>query len=344
MDDLKVLSEMVNILAISGKEKALSTYITQLICSMDTSDRLNITQDKHNNVTAVLPGTSQETVMLDAHLDQIGFVLSSITKEGMLVCYRIGGVSLAAVEAREMVVLTKNGPVPCVTDRKHMHFIEEEKDELPKKTFNIVFDIGCKTKEEAEALVEVGDYIGYKPTFGKLANNRVFGTALDDKIGCIIVLKVLEFFLETKQTPTKTLIFSFSGQEETGITRLKPLIRKFQPNKLLEFDVTFATDYDRVDEKEAGPCNLGDGLVVYVGNLSDVNMKERLFQHAKELGLKLQKQVINGAGGYNSDAVYELGMDVTVIGIPLRNMHSPVEICSMDDIDSGVKIITKLFY
>lgn len=346
--DLKLIKKMIETFSISGKESFLSYFIEDIINdiqdeSLSTSD-LDISLDKFNNVTVKIKGQSDNITMLDAHLDQIGFVISGISKDGMLSCYRIGGCSLGATEAREFVILAENREIPCIANKKHMHLIKDEKKDLPEHTYDIVFDIGCKSKEEAEKLVEIGDYIGYKPTFGQLQNNLIYGTALDDKIGCFMLLKIFKNILNSPELLKNTIIFSFSAQEETGITRLKNLIKKYQPKKVIEFDVTFASDYGSVEEKQVGKCNLGDGIVLYVGNLCDQETKNKLSKITKENNIKLQKQVLNGSGGYNSDAVYDLGedADVTIIGIPLRNMHSPVEICSMDDVYSGIKLVTTL--
>lgn len=341
-EDLDLIKYLTKIISISGKEYVMAQFIDDIANSL--ADKVDVSIDKFNNVTLKINGESDDVIMLDAHLDQIGFVISGISKEGMLSCYRIGGCSLGATEAREFVVITDNTVIPCIANKKHMHLINDEKKDLPEHTYDVVFDIGCKSKEEAEKLVEIGDYIGYKPTFGELQNNLIYGTALDDKIGCFMLLKIFESVSNTKAIPKKSLIFSFTAQEETGVNRLKHLVKKHKPAKLIEFDVTFASDYDSVKPKEVGECNLGDGIVLYVGNLTDIEVKNKLNTYSKELNCKLQKQVLNGAGGYNSDAVYKLGedADVTVIGIPLRNMHSPVEICSMVDVYSGIELITKL--
>lgn len=345
-DDLQMIKNMVNIFSISGQEQKMTDYLSDKIARFGNPSFF-IDRDKFNNLSVVVPGQTDEIILLDAHMDQIGFVVSGISDKGMLVCYRIGGCSLASVEAREFVVLTKEKNIPCVANKKHMHIVLDEKKELPEKTYDIEFDIGCKTKEEAEKLVEIGDYVAYKPTFGYLENNLIYGTALDDKIGCFILFKLLETLSELEMTPKKTLVFSFSCQEETGITRFQHLVKKFKPSKILEFDVTFASDYlGSSFEKQVGKCLLGEGLVLYVGNLVDNEIKDKLTYLSKENSIKIQKQVLNGCGGYNSDCVYTLGeeADVSIIGIPLRNMHSPVEICSMDDVYSGVSLISKMLF
>jgi putative aminopeptidase FrvX len=341
-NDLTFIKGMVDTFSISGNEIELSNLISNMVKSL--KDNIDISIDKFNNVSVKIEGLSSDLIMLDAHLDQIGFVISGIEENGMINCYMVGGCSLGATEAREFVVLTDKGKIPCVANKKHVHLIKNEKDDLPKNSYDIIFDIGCKTKEEAEKLVEIGDYIGYKPSFGTLQNNLIYGTALDDKIGCFMVFKILENIVESGIKPNKTIVFTFTGQEETGITRLKHLIKKYQPYKVIEFDVTFASDYETVKEKEVGKCDLGNGIVLYVGTLVDTEIKNKLVKFGKENeSLKFQRQVLTSGIGYNSDAVYSLGeyADVTIIGIPLRNMHSTVEICSMDDVYSGIELLSK---
>jgi endoglucanase len=350
IQDILTLKSMVDIFSISGQENKLSVYLEDQIRKISFYSPIDLktishTIDKFNNVVVKVKGQTDDIIMLDAHLDQIGFVISGISDEGMLRCYRIGGTSKQIIEAREFIVLTSTEKIPCIANKKHVHLIHDEKKEMPKFTYDIEFDIGCTSKEEAEKLVEIGDYIGYKPAFDQLKNNLIYGTALDDKIGCFMLLKIFYNIVNSPFIPKNTLIFSFSAQEETGITRLKNLIKKYNPKKIIEFDVTFASDYESVNEREVGECSLGNGMVLYVGNLIDKEIQDKIIKISKTNNLKLQKQVLNGAGGYNSDAVYELGeeADVTIMGIPLRNMHSPVEICSMDDVYSGITLITKLF-
>lgn len=350
---LSLLSKMMATPSPSGFEGKLITviynYLTNFITRFST-----LTIDEQNNLIVTLPGRdscekfpSSTHIVLDAHTDQIGFVVTNIQQNGKINIQYIGGGCKYILSAKELVILTENGEVPAIVNCKHAHLTDEEEDVIIKKIQDVELDIGTVSKRETLKYVKIGDPIIFKNNYTRLKNNCYYGHAFDDKIGCFLLLEVLNYFLENQIIPKHTITFLFSSQEEIGLTRAKSVVRNLNPSLFIAVDVTFATDYGEAEamEREVGKCELGKGLVFYRGVDIDNKFVDSTLRLAKKENIPVQIQASTGMIGYNSTSVgrENNGIPTAVIGIPLRNMHSPCEVINMDDIVSGVKLLTRLW-
>ena len=189
--------------------------------------------------------------------------------------------------------------------------------------------------------IDVGDPVVFEPGFRHLSDDYYSGYGFDDKAGCFMLLKCLEQFKKVK--PTYNTIFLFSAQEETGSSKIFPVVKKYKPSLVIELDVTFATDYGDFDmmSAQAGKCELGKGISLYRG--VDIFQKgvELCEEIAKEKKIPYQKQAGEGSIGYTSLEVTdnEYGIYAMVFGIPLRNMHAPTEVVHYQDLLTGTKLL-----
>lgn len=196
---------------------------------------------------------------------------------------------------------------------------------------------------KSEKIIDVYDITTDTGTF--IANGfpvHNCGYGFDDKSACYIFIETIKAIIKSKKTPPANLIFVFSAQEETGGTKLEPVVRKYNPILIISLDVTFASDYPQVNEEEVGRCILEKGLVVYRGvDLYEKAVKD-LEYCANKHKIPIQYQACGGRIGYNSIMMTNCnhGIKAMILGIPLRNMHSPTEIISMKDLVSGTKLLT----
>lgn len=338
--NIKLLKELMMIPSPSGFEGNLAKYVHQELLKVLPKTR--VTVDSENNVTARIPGTTDKTVMIDAHIDEIGFIVSNVDNKGTISLQYIGGGCNSILSARELIILSEKGDINAVVDRLHAHLVGDESDEMIENISEAQVDIGIRKRSEILKYIKVGDPVVYKATFNKLMKNYYSGYGFDDKAGCFMLIEIIKSIVKSKKKPQANLVFTFSAQEELGDGRIKPLVKQYKPDVFLNLDVTFATDYlDDTIEKRVGKCDLEKGLVLYRGVNIDPDCLKLMENVAKNNKIKIQYQASTGLGGVNADSVYSLGYKSKILnlGIPLRSMHSPVEIINMNDLASGIKLI-----
>jgi len=336
---LKLLENLMSIPSPSGFEDDIAKYISDQMLKLLPKKQVEI--DNQKNVIVTIPGRNPEKkVMIDAHSDLIGFMVTNIDNRGIISLQYIGGGDVSILSARELQILTNKDIINAVVDRKHAHLIGDEEDENIGDISEAQVDIGIRKRKEVQKYVKIGDPVVYKPKFQKLVKNYYSGYGFDDKSGCFVLMETIRKIVKSKRTPENTLIFTFSAQEETGYTKSRPLVRKYKPDLFIENDVTFASDYLNDDlEKEVGKCELGKGMVVYRGVDIDKKSTELMEQIAKKYKIKYQVQASTGRNGYVAGDMTEFGVKIMITSIPLRNMHCPVETINLMDLETGSNLL-----
>jgi len=335
---IKLLENLIKIPSPSGFENKLAEFIKK---ELSKYIPLNIiTIDFHNNVIVKIKGTTGKTVMIDAHLDQIGFLVNNIDKEGYISFIPIGGHDVNLLSGRELLILAEKSKkyIKAVIGKKPIHLLNDnDYDNLTFKDFTI--DIGVRKRNQVNRYISIGDPIVMKPSFDNLLENYYTGSGFDDKAGCFVLIETIKEILRSSKKSIPNLIFTFSSQEELGCKGAKELVRRFKPDLFIGLDVTFATDYPDVDEREAGRCELGKGITLYKGVNIDRDALKLIKSIARNNKIKLQYQATN-SGGYNADEVSSEndGIKILNVAIPLRNMHTNVEILNFKDLISCIKL------
>jgi len=286
-----------------------------------------------------------KTTSFDAHLDQIGFIVANIDEYGQISLLTIGGAEASIMSNKNLVILTEKGPINAVVNRRPAHQIENPDDEAIVNAHDALVDIGIRGDKQVRKLVEIGDPVIYKPTFENLVGEYYTGNGLDDKVGCFVLIEVIRNILRAKEKPQNTLVFTFSAQEETWGRKCRPLIKRFGPSTFIEVDVTFASDWDEqeyVPQRQSGRCRLGEGPVFYRGVDIDPTVFKWMRIDAKRHRVPFQVQASTGDVGYTATEVSNEahGIRAMVFGIPLRNMHSSVEIVNIKDLMQSVKLLS----
>jgi len=340
--NIDLLKNLMTVPCPSGFEEKLATYIIKYFKNKRGKTYI-VEKDFQNNVIVTIPGKGKGTIMIDAHLDEIGFVVTNIDRDGLISLQYIGGGDSSIISARELIILTEKGIINAVVNRKHSHLVTDEEDENIINIQDAQVDIGLRGRKAVSRVVKIGDPIIYKSTLFPLLGNALSGYGFDDKSGCYILMRAIEELRKMKRKPIPTLIFTFSAQEETWGSKAHPLVMKYNPDLFIEVDVTFATDYGTNDEmeREVGRCRLGQGIVLYRGvdiHKEGLKIAEGVARRNK---IKIQYQASTGMAGYTATEVTKLlGTRAMIVGIPLRNMHSPVEIIDIRDLEAGSKLLS----
>ncbi len=339
--DIEILHELVNTPSPSGFERPIAEYISNLVKEFVTPSLITI--DFQNNVIVQIPGRTNKTVLIDAHSDEVAFIITNVDRWGKISMQWIGGGCSTILSARNLRILTDNGIINAIVDRKHSHLIWDEDTENIYVPEDAEVDIGIKDRDKILKEVSIGDPVVFEPGFRHLTNDYYSAHGWDDKSGCFILLKTIEY-LSTHQ-PECNLIFLFSAQEETCTSKIFPVLKKYKPDLVVEVDVTFATDYGEEDEmeREVGRCKLGKGLSIYKGVDIFKEGIELCEDIAKKNKIPYQIQATQGNIGYTSLITTDKneGIRAMVLGIPLRNMHAPVEVLNYKDLISGSKLLNK---
>jgi len=341
--DTKLLKSLIEIPSPSGFEQTLVYHIRdKLVKILPSTVTLEI--DYHNNLVISIPALKKpsKTVIVDAHADQLGFLVTNVNKYGFISVNQIGGHDIQLIRARNALVLTENGIINGVVDAKPIHLMEGDED-FPSKTSDLVLDIGIRNRKQVLEMLSIGDPIILKPSFEELYEGNFVGSGFDDKIGCFTLIKVIQKLIASRHRNLPTIKFIFSAQEEIGCFGSREVVRRETPDLFIGVDVIHATDYPNVDERDSGRCILGEGSAIMKGINIYRPVNNLLLSIADKK--KIPYQIIaTNSYGTNAGMVSHTndGVRVLDIGIPLRNMHSPVEIINEKDVESAVDLITQL--
>ena len=289
--------------------------------------------ETHDNLTVIgtLKGESDYTLMLDAHIDEVGFVVTNVSDNGFLTVKNCGGIDLRTLPARSVVIHGKekiNG-VFCSTP-PHLSSGQIEYNDIS------ALKIDTALGEKARELVSIGDFVSFSDKPCELLGGRVTGKAFDNRVG-VTVLLCLAKRLSTKKLPFN-VAFVLSDMEELGLRGAKTAAYKINPDEALVLDVTFG---DAPDVSSADSCKLGGGAMIGVSPILSKEITDKHKAIAKEKGIAHDLEVMSSATGTNSDVVSltRKGVKTGLVSIPLRNMHSSVEVVDIYDIKAAVDLL-----
>ena len=299
-----------------------------------------IRTDVHGNVIVGINTSAERKVMLAGHCDQIGFMVKHITDEGYLYVSPLGGFDPVVLPGTHLTVHTARGPISGVFGRKPIHSQKPEERGQGKVLINDLWiDIGAKDIKEAKKLVEIGEAVTFRLGVTELLNGLVCSPALDDKAGVFVVMEALRLCARSKLSVGLYAVSTV--QEEVGTRGATTSAFGIAPEVGLAADVTWASDNPGHDDKKSTPCFLSKGPTIVRGPNSNPVVEKRLIQAAKKA--RIPYQLEPSCAVYGTDAsviqVTRSGVAAGLIGIPCRYMHTPVEICSLKDLEDAAKLL-----
>ncbi|MCI9263100.1 MAG: M42 family metallopeptidase [Oscillospiraceae bacterium] len=323
MDTFELISKLTAIFGPSGREGAVSQAIAQLAAPYADE----ITSDTLGNLIIHKKGEGPK-LMLAAHMDSIGLVVTYMEEDGSLRFGKIGGVT--AKEIRNAPIRFENGVIGAV--KVHGKAAED------KLTLDDLYlDIGAGSREEAQSMVRLGDIAVYTTVAGK-AGNRVISPYLDNRVSCAVLLKVLEQL----KTSRYDLYFVFTVQEELGLRGAKTAAYGIDPDLAIAVDVTGAYDY--LGAPKAGSAVLGGGAAIKVMDSSVICHPELVEQFsllANQRNIKAQMDVLT-RGGTDAGVIHQSrrGVKTGGISIPCRFAHTPTSVADMSDVEACIDILS----
>lgn len=332
--NLALLERLTSCCSVSGDEKEVREFIKSQLPS-----ECEIKTDNMGNLTVFRKGrsTPKNKVMLCAHMDEVGFIVTSITDEGLLKFTSVGGITPSAVFGRR--VRFADGTAGVIA-AKAVHMVKgDEKDKQPPLD-DLAIDIGAGSKSEAEKLVSPGDCCYFENDFFLFGSNKLHAKALDDRIGCMIMLEML------KAEPEYDLTCVFTVQEEVGLRGAGCAVYSVNPDFAVVLESTTACDISGSDD-ENKVCCLGEGAVASFMDKSTIYDKElyRLsFETAEEIGVKCQTKT-KVAGGNDSGAIHKAmgGIRTAAISVPTRYLHTASCVVDLDDINAVEKLAAAMY-
>lgn len=329
MDTKATLKTLCEATGVNGETTACD--IAKRLLSAYTQ---NIRTDALGNVLGYVPSVDPNapTVLLEAHIDEIGFVVTGVDAQGFVHVSNCGGIDNRALSAGEIVFATEP-PLYGVFCSTPPHLTKAD-DPLPDLTDRGV-DVGL-SKAEADARLPLGTRAVYRPHFDELLNRRVSAKALDNRAGVAAVLGALEI-VKGKDLPVNLAVL-FSVQEEVGMRGAEPAAFGVMPDAAVVVDVSFAHTHDVSKEKYA---SLGKGPMVGQAPVLDKVLTARFLSLAQKENIPVQHEVMGGKTGTDADVIGVVGRGVpcVLLSVPLKYMHTPVEVVSLDDIDAVSRLM-----
>ena len=331
MDIIEILSCLTESAGVSGEENNASVTACEMLKEFGESSI-----DFFGNVYCKRFGfdESKPTVLLDAHIDEIGMIVTYITDEGFLKVSNCGGIDRRLLLAQQVTVYGNEKLTGFVTSTPP--HLEEDNTIVPEMD-DIYVDIGY-SKEQAEKLVNQGDRILIENKLEKLENGRVTSKALDDRSGVAAILLALDM-LKNKQTKYNVSVL-FSSQEETGERGAKIGSYNIDADMAIAVDVSFAKSHGESDED----CGImGKGAMIGIAPSLSRKLSKAFIDLAKEKNIPYQLEVMNGRTGTNADeiGVSKCGVQTVTISVPEKYMHTPVEVVDIKDIENTATLIAE---
>lgn len=298
-------------------------------------DGMTAQKDKNNNLIAEFNGKGK-TYLLDAHADRIGLIVTAITDGGFLRVARCGGTDARVLAAQDVTVWGK-APVYGVIISTPPHLQTPDDENKAKDIDDILVDTGL-SKEEAEKLISAGDRITVKSPVCELLNGRISCPALDDRAGCAVIIRAAEIIMQAENAPNLKLLFS--AQEETGGTGAVTGSFGIDADECISVDVSFA-DAPDMPSKKCG--KLDKGPMIGFSPVLSYEISRRLEAVAKEKEIPYQLELMSDSTGTNADhiALSRGGIKTGLVSIPLRNMHTAVEVVSVNDVENCAQLIAQ---
>jgi endoglucanase len=306
------------------------------------SDRVE--SDAYGTAWANLEGSSKKPkrLMFEAHADEIGYMVKYISKEGFLSIDRVGGSDAATARGRRVDILGDKGTVRGIIGNIAIHIREDRENEKAPKVHELWIDIGASNdKEVAKAGIRVGHPAVYSDTVEELGPHRLFGRALDNRVGGFIIAEVMARLSKAKKRVPSTLIAVNAVQEEIGGNGAKMVAHRLMPDLAIVLDVTHATDTPTVNMKRYGEVTLGGGPSLTHGSANHIEIVQRLIDVAEKKKIPIQHESSSRFTGTDTDVIFtqQHGIPSALVSLPLRYMHSVVEMADLRDIESVIQLL-----
>ena len=297
--------------------------------------------DTYGTAVGVINPSAKFRVVIEGHADEISWYVNYISDNGLLYVIRNGGSDHQIAPSKIVDIHTKNGVVKGVFGWPAIHTRDKAKEETPKPD-NIFIDVGAKDKEEVERMgIHVGCVITYPDPFHILNEDKFVCRALDNRMGGFMIAEVARLLKERNITLPFGLYITNSVQEEIGLRGAEMIADRIKPNVAIITDVTHDTTTPMIDKKKEGLVEIGDGPVIAYAPAVQQKLRDLIVDTAEKNMIPFQRAALSRATGTDTDAfAYSNGgVASALISLPLRYMHTTVEMVHREDVENVIKLI-----
>src|ERR1044072_7839646 len=336
-DSIEFLKEYINTPSPVGFEssgqKVWLNYIKQYVDTTFT--------DAYGTAVGVINPGADFKIVIEAHADEISWFVNYINDQGLIYLKRNGGVDHQIAPAMRVFIHGKKGPVKAVFGWPAIHTRHagsEPKEPQPKPD-NLFLDCGARNKKEVEALgIHIGAVVTYQDGFDELANNYFIGRAFDNRVGGFMIAEVARLISENKNKLPFSLYVVNAVQEEIGLRGAEMIARRIKPNIAIVTDVTHDTTTHLINKNIEGDTSCGKGPSLSFGPAVHNKLLSFVSDVAEKSGIPVQLRAVSRSTGTDTDsfAYANDGCPSVLISIPLRYMHTTVEMLHRDDIENTI--------
>jgi putative aminopeptidase FrvX len=332
----EVLRKLLTAPGPSGYEQAAAAVFRDAAAAF-----ADVTHDTVGSTVARVKGTADGPLLaVVGHIDEIGLIVHHIDDDGFLWFSGVGGWDPIILVGQRVEIATRGGPVDGVVGKKPIHLLKEEERKQVPELRQLHIDIGAADGDDARGRVRVGDVavIGGEPI--EYPNGRIVSRSMDNRLGCFVAFEVARLVAEAGGAPGDVAAVA-ATQEEITFAGARTTMFTLKPDIAIVVDVTFSTDAPGSEEKEIGSHKFGSGPVITRGSTLDPQLFELLHATAEEAGIPFTLAATARYTGTDADAVHIArgGIPTGVVSIPLRYMHSPVEMVQFEDVENTAKLI-----
>jgi endoglucanase len=333
-----VLAELLAARGPSGYENAPAEVWLSAASSF-----AQVSRDVVGTPLALVPpreGDSPRRLLVMGHIDEIGLIVTHIDDEGYLWFRAVGGWDTQILVGQRLVLDTLEGPITGVVGKKPIHLLREDDRKKVPEIRDLHIDIGARDGEQARDRVRIGDVAVIDADPVELPNGRLVSRALDNRLGSFVALEAARLVAEAGGGLWELAAVA-AAQEEITFGGSRTSAFALEPDAAIVLDVTHATDAPGIDVKEAGRHELGSGPVISRGSTLNEPLFELLRDTAEAEEIPYTVEASARATGTDADAVHlsRGGVPTGLVSIPIRYMHSPVELVQLDDVHACARLI-----
>ncbi|MDB9990027.1 M42 family metallopeptidase [Flavobacteriales bacterium] len=298
--------------------------------------------DTYGSVVGVINPEAKYKVVIEAHADEISWFVHYITEKGFIYLKRNGGSDHQIAPSKRVNIHTEKGMVKAVFGWPAIHTRRGGVKEESPKTNNIFLDCGCGSKKEVEGLgIHVGCVVTYEDEFMVLNKSNYVGRALDNRMGGFMIAEVARVLHENKVKLPFGLYITNAVQEEIGLRGAQMIAERIKPDVAIVTDVCHDTNTPMIKKVVEGDLSSGKGPVLTYGPAVQNNLLKFIIDKAKKNKIDFQRLAASRSTGTDTDAFAysNMGVASALISLPLRYMHTTVEMCSKDDVNSVIELI-----
>jgi len=339
MEPIALLQELSDAFGVSGFEDEVRARIEERIRPFVD----DVSVDPLGNLLATRGGTDERVLMLDAHMDEVGFLVKWIDDDGFLRIAPIGGWDERIIPSHRVVIRTRSG------ERRHgvigtspPHILTAKERECPIPLDKMFVDVGASCRRDVvEMGIRIGDPMAIHYPFLELTDGYVTGKAFDDRAGCVVLIEAARRLAE-EDLPMKT-VFSFAFGEEVGLRGARTAAYRIEPDLALAVEGTIGADTPGVDE-ESQPTRVGRGPAISVADRSIIaspKIVEALEAAADAAAIPYQYKLPT-YGGSDAGAIHLTrgGVPAGIVSVPCRFIHSPISTLRLNDLENTIRLVT----